>query len=715
MKKVFFLALIFSLTLVAYIFFYTNLRDLLGVYRGREGIRCVSLAKDDAFYIYRWGRWQKEFIKGVNLGSSKPGAFPGDLAITKKEYLRWFGYIRDMGANAIRVYTLQSPDFYEALWEFNRTSRRPLYLFHGVWVNEEAIAETMDAFSAAVTEEFLQDIKETINAIHGNASIAERKGKGWGNYQRDISPYVIGWILGIEWEPYLVKQTNENNAAVPQFKGEYLFTETASPFEIWLARAGDFAILYETENYGMQRPLSFVNWPTNDILKHPNEPNPQEDMVEITMEKIKTKEGFFAGLFAAYHIYPYYPDFMFYQREYASFRDERGQINTYRAYLRDLKKEYVMPLLVAEFGIPASRGITHENPLTGFNQGYIDEKRQGEMLLSMLKDILAESYAGGLIFAWQDEWFKRTWNTMELDLPDRRPFWSNVQTNEQRFGLLAFDPGKEKRKVYVDGDPSEWTEEQPLLKPPWGSLYGTSDEEGLYFLLRLEKFDPEKQIILLLLDTLPEQGNIFWKEKEIYLGSPCEFIILLKGKENSRVLVDAYYNPFYHLYGEQLGMLEEDPFYYLKNSGIFRPIYLCLSREIFLPQEEKWIPLQKFETGKLRHGNANPASKEYDSLADFAIRDNIIELRIPWQLINIMDPSTKMIMDDLHKGSIMPIKIRGFHVGLVLIEEGRQKPEAPQFAFYAWEEWETPAYHERLKPSYYILQQALREINFKGK
>ncbi|MEG1585232.1 MAG: hypothetical protein RR361_09290, partial [Anaerovorax sp.] len=96
------------------------------------------------------------------------------------------------------------------------------------------------------------------------------------------------------------------------------------------------------------------------------------------------------------------------------------------------------------------------------SEGNVDEKSQGEMDAAMLKDIYNEGYAGGLVFTWQDEWFKRTWNTMHgIDLL-KTPYWSDYQTNEQYFGLLAFDPGKKESVCYVDGDRSEWKPEDMI-------------------------------------------------------------------------------------------------------------------------------------------------------------------------------------------------------------------------------------------------------------
>lgn len=692
---------------------YPSLRDRWSVYRDpKSGIRWVCMARNRAFYLYRNGRWEKRFIKGVNIGAAKPGSFPGELAITREEYLRWFRQIKEMHADAIRVYTLQSPEFYRALWEFNRKSARPLYLFHGVWIDENAISEEMNAFSPEVTRDFQQNIREVVDAIHGNARISPRRGKGWGIYDRDVSPYVIGWILGLEWEPEFVQETNDRNRGISQFEGEYLYTEGVQPFEVWLAKMGDYAIAYETERYRMQRPLSFVNWPTADVMRHPNEPNKNEDMVSVNVEAIKARPDFSPGCFASYHVYPYYPDFMFYQKEYAAFRDASGRPDTYRAYLRHLLRHHALPVLIAEFGVPTSRGITHVNPVTGFNQGGIEERRQGEMLVAMLRDIFEEGCAGGLIFCWQDEWFKRTWNTADLDIPDRRPYWSNVQTSEQRFGILSFDPGEERRPVCVDGDASEWGERRPLLATDDGELYAAADAEGIYFLVRLKRPYREGNRIIIPIDTLSGQGNEVFGKEGIRLGRPCEFVVVVDGKRNSRVLVDAYYNPFYCLYGEQLKMVAEDPAYYIKGSGEFRPIYLCLSRAVYLPEEKRAVPLKKVETGRLRFGNANPEAPDYDSLADFSYRGNAVELRVPWQILNIMDPSTRMAMDDLHKGGIRPVKIRGIYVSFLAGgDDGSGSRSASRYAFFSWEEWERPSYHERLKRSYEIVKRGFAELS----
>lgn len=580
------------------------IRNEASVYTG-DGISYIAKVDNTSFYIYSYGKWEKSFIKGVNIGAAKPGTFPGELAITKEEYLRWFKQIADMNADKIRVYTILKPEFYDALYDYNRTSLKPIYIFQGTWINEDDLAELQDAHNPIIKNGFKEDIKTLIDIIHGKAEIEAKRGHASGVYKKDVSPYVMGWILGLEWDPEFVENTNEINESLNSFD---------------------------------------------------------------------------------------------------------GKINTYKAYLKDLIKEHTVPVLVAEFGIPASRGKAHENIHMGYNQGDIDEKSQGEMDAAMLQDIYDEGYAGGLVFTWQDEWFKRTWNTMDLDLPDKRAYWSNPQTNEQEFGILAFDPGEDKSICYVDGDISDWKRDKPLVDTSNMKLYVKSDEKYLYIMGDIKGFDFQNDKVFLPIDITPYSGNLKYNDYNLTFKRPTDMVIVLDNKEGSRIVTDSYYDTFYYLYSKQLKMIDENTAYEKKDSGIFNPIYLCLNRSLFLPEDEKTLPLEKYETGKLILGDANPEHKDYNSLADYAVNKDKVEIRIPWQLLNVMDPSTKMIMDDFNeKNKISSLKIEGLYIGGILTKNN-VVTETSNMEVYNWNEWDIPTYHERLKPSYDILKKAFKSI-----
>ncbi len=678
-----------------------------------DGVKYISKIEGTSFFVYYDGKWEKKFLKGVNIGAAKPGYFPGELAITKEEYLRWFQHISEMNAEVIRVYTTLKPAFYDALLEYNQKAEKPLYLIQGVWVKEETMAELNDAYANGeqIKNDFIKDATDLVDVLHGNATLPVKNGFASGEYKSDVSQYVIGWLMGIEWDPYFVQGTNDNNPERTSYTGSYLYTEGASPFEAVLCEVGDKTLVYEASNYQMTRAISFNNWLTTDMLDHPNEPNAKEDMAEFNMEHIKAQPVYKSGLFASYHIYPYYPDFLNHQKEYITFKDEDGEIDAYRAYLKDLIKEHTMPVLVAEFGVPASRGKAHDSLYSGFDQGDHSETEQGEILTKLLEDIYSEGYCGAIVFVWQDEWFKKTWNTMDLDLSDSRPYWSNPQTNEQEFGLLAFDPGEES-VCDVDGDISEWDGDEPVSSTDNATVYVKSDEKYVYLMVKTTDFDFSKDSLYIPVDTIPGQGNTVDKAANISFECAADFVIRINGEKNSRITVDSYYDSFYYLYAEQFNMIAKNSGYVKKSNGIFNSMYLCLSRAVYLPVDKTTIPFSQYETGLLTYGDANPIHENYNSLADFCYKDGNIEIRIPWQLLNVMDPSTKQIMSDLYKNKgIVAEKTEGMYFGVGIVKNEATSSLQIGMKYYTWDAWTLPTYHERLKPSYYILLKAFADIN----
>lgn len=694
-----------------------------------DGLAYTARVHEQDFEVLVDEGWKKLTIKGVNMGMAKPGTFPGEAGISEEEYYRWFQYIGEMGANTIRIYTLHPPGFYTALKRYNEQSEHPLYLMHGVWIEEEALEETLDAFADGAMQDFQAEMKRVVDAVHGNAFIEHVPGHAHGFYTADISPYVIGWVIGIEWYPYTVLGTNEKYPTLGDYDGQYVYTINAPAFEHWLAMQLDYVMSYEAETYQWMRPVSFTNWVTTDLLTHPAEPNEKEDLVGVDPNVIYMKSAYLeANQFASYHVYPYYPDFLNYEERYTSFIDHRGEYNNYAAYLKDLHAAHRIPILIAEFGVPASRGLTHENPF-GWNQGFLSESEQGEIIVRLFEDIIQEGMLGGLIFTWQDEWFKRTWNTMDYDNPNRRPFWSNAQTNEQQFGLLSFD----RLKIKVDGDVEDWAENSPLYTGDHllRGLYMDYDERYLYFrldLAELDQADPFAQgYPLILLNTVPDQGNhVIDGITDVVIDHGMDYIIKIDSFDESRVLVDSYYDFFTLQYGHQYQMLQPQPELPQRNSGLFNPIYLTLNRELIIPSQNRLLPFSYYETGLLRHGNGDPEARDYDALADFYlnVEQGILEIRIPWLLIGFKDPSQREVIADIYGegGGEWSAFIDGISVGVLFVQQdqeaggklkvldslpaldnGRMRDEDMQM--FSWNKWELPQYKERLKQSYDIVRE----------
>ncbi len=66
-----------------------------------------------------------------------------------------------------------------------------------------------DAFAGSTSDDFKKEMKDAVDVIHGQANLPQRAGHASGSYKADVSPYVIGWILGIEWDPTTVDSTNK--------------------------------------------------------------------------------------------------------------------------------------------------------------------------------------------------------------------------------------------------------------------------------------------------------------------------------------------------------------------------------------------------------------------------------------------------------------------------------------------------------------------------
>ncbi len=670
-----------------------------------ENVRISSRAYGKDIQINQFGNWKTTYIKGVDIGAAKPGAFPGDFAVSKKEYQRWFKQIAKMNANTIRVYTILGPEFYEALRDYNETHFRKIYLIQGVWVDEGTILREEDAFSPAILDQFQSDITKAIDVIHGNIMIEPMKGEASGRYSKDVSKWVLGYILGIEWDGIFVKNTNDLHPETIDYDGAYLKTEHASPFEIFLSRAGDTAIAYETEKYGQQRMIAFSNWPTTDPLAHSSEEE-SVNFAGIDVENIKSTDRFYAGQFASYHVYPYYPDFFEFQEEY-QIPTKDGTVNPYKVYLEVLNNYHSMPVVISEYGVPSSRGIARSQKANGYDQGNLTEKEQGEILVDLTKIIYDTGCAGGLIFSWQDEWFKRTWNTMDFSLPDYRAYWSDYQTNEQSFGLLAFDPGRKKSVCYVDGNPEEWNGKDVLFQNEGITVSMKQDEKFLYFRINDPGLDPDQADYLLPIDITEKSGILKSEQFHSEFERPSDFLIRIGGKDDSRILVHDYFDAFTFNFSRLL--FRTDPYdkRLNKKEGDFVDIHMALRAPLLVESTGEYSEPLFFNTGRLTYGNANPKASDYNSLADYCAGENDIEIRIPWGLLNVMDPSSKQVMDDFyHRNRISPQSFDKIFVGL---SKGESAESVRMYPF-DYESWEEPMYHERLKESYTYVREVFRGL-----
>lgn len=687
---------------IDHVYYYENYT--LGFLNNTEEIQYFTKTEGDKILLKRRKDFEDFEIRGVNMGLGIPGHFATEYAIDKNTYLRWFKYIQEMGANAIRVYTINHDDFYEAFYEYNEDNDNPLYLVHGVWVDDYIQNSHRDALDDEFIDVFREDCKTLVDVIHGRKKIRNFKGLGKQVYKKDISEWVIGYILGIEWEDVTVSYTNRKKETKDKitYEGKYMYTEDATAFEAMLCEIGDNIIEYESEKYGEQRLVAFSNWATTDPFDYPEDiTNYFKKIAKVDVEKIKTTEEFLSGQFASYHIYSYYPDYLNYMEPTEQYIDRHGNVNPYYAYLKKINEHHEMPVVISEFGVPSSRGMAQREYSSWRSQGNLSENKQGEAIISCYEDIMDAGSAGSCIFSWQDEWFKRTWNTMaHVDLA-KTPYWNDYQTNEQNFGLLAFDPGKKRSISYVDGDTEEWNNEDVVVQSEEATLSMKNDEKFIYFLVHKEGLSEDEKLYIPI-DLTPKSGSKSIHGLDFTSHRGIDFLIKIEGKTNSRVMVQERYDVNRAL---NLQLIEgKDAFINPpeKDSVKFRYINLMLqtAMDLIYKDSEKNV-VDIYETGKLVHGNANPNNDNFNSLADFCINGDFIEIKLPWQLLNFSNPSKMMIHDDyFEKYGIENLKINEIYVGITTNKKGNV--DMRSFGLEPWGKKIT--YHERLKKSYYIVK-----------
>ncbi|MGN0614256.1 MAG: hypothetical protein ACI4JB_10215 [Porcipelethomonas sp.] len=711
MKKflIFVIAVIFAAAL--YNAFYYR----LGFFEepGREDVAAAAAAAEgeNIYLISENGKEEFE-IRGVQISGSLPGHYPRDGFAGKKTYKNWFGQIHDMGANTLSVCSIMPPAFYSAVYEYNHENAEPLYVIQGISVEDYSQNCREDAYS--FYEKFSDDCMDAVDIIYGKKgfSLSTGSAAACGFYNKDISKWVIGLILGTEWNTDTVAYTDHSHEG-SSFSGDYLSTSAdASPFEVMLADVGDRVISYETGKYGVQHPIAFYNSVLTDpFMYQSEEARLYNKYVQTDTEHIKASGKYRAGLFAAYAVYPESAELAGYEKEPETLLQDGGKLpeNTdkndkYELYLALLNTHHSVPVLVSEFGASAARGSITEG-----NDGKLSpvtEQKQGQIISDCYKAIEKTGCAGGVICQWQDEWYKQSWNTQACEDSFSALDWNDCQTDSKNYGLLTFDPGDEESICVTDGDISEWSCEDPLSVGKDGTeLYMKYDEKYIYLRVSRKNLSEKDERVYIPIDVTPLSGSKYAENCGVKFERETDFLIILDGEENSRMLVQEYYDPFPVVFGEIYD--RENPFYDIpdKNSSFFERIYIPLSAEpgIKYPIQDKAFVYKKYETGKLIHGNGDPKSLEYNSSSDFIMMGDETEIRIPWLLLNFSDPSRMKIHDDYYENyGIENLSVDSIYIGVGSSQTEDTVIGMSGVKLDGW--YGKVSCHERLREAYYTVQ-----------
>src|SRR5207253_656653 len=317
-------------------------------------------------------------------------------------------------------------------------------------------------------------------------------------------------------------------------------------------------------------------------------------------------------------------------------------------YLHALKQHHAgRPLLIAEYGVPSSRGVSHLQS-DGMGHGGHDERAMADIDARLTREVREAGAAGGILFAWLDEWFKHTWVTIDLEVPaDRTRLWHNVENAEQHYGLMGEYAGPADRTPEPGGAPAAW-QALPVLERG-GSLVLRVGADPSYLYVALAgrpEFDAARYVIGI--DTYRRDRGQF---RLPGVAGPtgevgCEFALVLNDTSDAQLMVAPWYNPFLGPRGDT-GPTGLDRFYnqaasvdHAGRDGAFDSLFVTTNRWR-IGRSGRTYAARGVNRGRLRYGRAAESS-----LADWYVdrAAGLVEVRIAWGLLNVTDPSSRRVM-----------------------------------------------------------------------
>ena len=724
-----------------------------------EKLQLAYKTNGDQFEYFDGRSWRRTYLVGVNIGPAPPGEFastaPRDIAV----YEKWFAQMASMKANMVRAYTILPPAFYMALKRHNERTQHPLWLLQEVWISERE--DMLDLFNDERSSEFREEAHRVVDVLHGHAEIPYRPGHAAGIFSADVSPYVFAIAPGREVEPSIVLTTNKRNPEKTFYNGSFIQVKKGNPSEVWFASMLDDVASYEMDRYNAQRPLTIVNWPPLDPMYHVTEANYAEerkrlgeivklkpgqemndcDAVSLDVTNLSVTPAFQAGLFASYHVYTYWPDFLMYDPEYPKVRDSIGS-NRYLGYLLDLKRHHQgMPLLIAEYGVPSSWGIAHVHP-DGWHNGGFTEKAQAELLERMTWNIKDSGCAGGIVFAWIDEWWKSVADNFIRPFdqpPDRRPLWQNMLNPEENFGIIGYLPAEDV--PLLRGVEKDWNNAATVMAVTAGKegrlrrIMAMADSAYLYIRLDLggaaKQVDWAKEAFWVALSTMPNQaGSRKLPNPGPRIAEGATFLLKFSNAHQADLLIAENFNPNQwirnaDLPGSQLIQRKKELKLDLKESALFEEMVTQANPPRWGRDGTVFQP-QFANRSKLRAGTADRSSTQFTSHAAWNINDTgtMIEIRIPWGLLYIADPSSHLFYSGTDSNS-EPLFTKGDAISMVAMHlavsqtESRLLESLPKvngnridepLPFFRWNGWNMVQVKPYFKPAYYSLQKAFQKI-----
>jgi hypothetical protein len=284
---------------------------------------------------------------------------------------------------------------------------------------------------------------------------------------------------------------------------------------------------------------------------------------------------------------------------------------------------------------------------------------------SMMRMMRAKGLAGGFVFSWEDEWFKRTWNTLEHQDPERRQLWHDPLTNEQWFGIIATD--------------TEQVPDGAVESMPTGGelkyLYAWADFSYVHVEITGRSATPDQ--VRVDADVVPGPTGSDYR------------VLLSRDAGTAQAQVRRALDPI---------RLDTDQSPYRPDATAAWHDWAQLTNRSGAGRPAEYEPV-----GLLRRGSFDPTSKDYDSRAtwDVDAAHDTVRIRIPWSMLGLADPSARLAQGEGTPAAL--VKIPG--IGLDVTADGEA-----QHLDLAWPTWNRVGYTTRPKAGISVLADAYRDL-----
>lgn len=475
-------------------------------------------------------------------------------------------------------------------------------------------------------------------------------------YPHNVANLTVAYIIDPGFTDTDILTFTNNNKDY-KYAGNYYTAQT--PMESYMAALCEKVYSFTKETYGTNA-LVFAK---GDAALLPDA-EWNTAAFEYNPDKIAVSEDAKAYYGAAFSLSAE-DDILLNQRGlFSDYMDTSGAF-PYGGYVMRVRELCKLPLLVDSFGLSTAANM-YEKDSGIFG---LSEKEQGNGIVRMLKALRATDTVGGLIRDLNDNWNAVSEEERAYIVPKKNNgLWYNAADLLQNTGLIALEPKMPADAGLELNDNGRISQMQ---------LY--ANEGYLYITLLLnEEVDYDKEQLFIGFDTYQRNDGEYFYSKNYFANSlsGMEYVIEFESKSSATLKVTPSYN---------------------RNKDSY------VTKESYTGEYDIVAPLQ--------YGNFT------ESNTQFYQTGATIRVRIPWSMLNVTDPTQKLVINDPAQAPIMQSDIKttltdGVIVSLLIANKEDKDTayifpndkKSPGYKVYKWSVNEKTEYAVRNKESFTIIK-----------